>query len=283
MMTARSGSKRRACSSTCMPPTPFMLRSVMTTWKLPVSICRSASSPLAAVSTWYPSLASSPFSASSIAFSSSTTRMRPCISAPRRHRQRDLELGPAADLARHLDRALVRLDDLLRDRHAEPGAVLLGGEERVEDAVELLGRDARAVVAQADGGEPVAVLQEEVDAPAFRDGCERVDRVVEDVGEHLPELLGVGLNGGAGDVVARDRHLGRVELRAQLRQRRVDDVREIDQREAIVLLLGELEEVRDPVLDTLELIERDLGVLDVLDRGRILAHLLDKALRRGDR
>src|SRR2546425_2629155 len=49
MTTARSGSTRRACSSTCMPPTPFMLRSVMTTWKLPVSMRRSASSPLPAV------------------------------------------------------------------------------------------------------------------------------------------------------------------------------------------------------------------------------------------
>src|SRR5205823_1763033 len=190
MTTARSGSKRRACSSTCMPPTPFMLRSVMTTWKLPVSICRSASSQLAAVSRWYPSLASSPFSASSIAFSSSTTRMRPCISAPRRHRQRDLELGPAADLARHLDRALVRLDDLLRDRHAEPGAALLGGEERVEDAVELLGRDAAAVVAHPDGGEAVAVLDEQVDAPSLGNRRERVDGVVDDVGEHLAALRG---------------------------------------------------------------------------------------------
>ena len=35
-----------------MPLTPSMLRSVMIRWKLPVSIRRTASSPLDAVSTW---------------------------------------------------------------------------------------------------------------------------------------------------------------------------------------------------------------------------------------
>src|SRR5439155_395685 len=49
-----------------------------------------------------------------------------------------------------------------------------------------------------------------------------------------------------------------------------------------VLLLRVLEEVRDAVLDAVELLDRDLGVLDVLDRGRVLAHLLDEALGGGD-
>ena len=51
---------------------------------------------------------------------------------------------------------------------------------------------------------PAAVLDEEVDAAALGDAGERVDRVVEDVGEDLAELLGVGDDGRAGDVVARD-------------------------------------------------------------------------------
>ena len=36
------------------------------------------------------------------------------------------------------------------------------------------------------------------------------------------------------------------------------------------------------MLHALELLERDLGVFDVLDRRRVLAHLLDEALGRGD-
>ena len=83
----------------------------------------------------------------------------------------------------------MRLDDLLRDRHAEAGALLLGGEERVEDAVDACRRDAAAVVADAHRRAAAAVLDEEVDAPALGDAAERVDRVVEDVDEDLAELL----------------------------------------------------------------------------------------------
>src|SRR5881397_4144984 len=70
-------------------------------------------------------------------------------SALRRQRQRHLELAAAARLAHHVDRALVRLDDLLGDRHPEARALVLGGEEGVEDAVELVGGDAAAVVPYA--------------------------------------------------------------------------------------------------------------------------------------
>src|SRR5690242_1823894 len=97
-------------------------------------------------------------------------------SALRRQRQRDLELGTPADLAHDVHGALVRLDDLPRDRHPETRALLLGGEERIEDAGDLVVRDPAAVVAEADGRPTVAVLDEEVDAPALGYGGERVDR-----------------------------------------------------------------------------------------------------------
>src|SRR5262245_17400082 len=213
MMTARSGSRARARASRSIPERPLMLKSVTTTWKLPVSRWRSASSPLVAVSTSYPSLASSPFSATIIARSSSTTSTRPCMvpSALRGEGQRDDELGPAPGLADDVDRALVRLDDLPRDRHAEAGPPGLGGEERIEDAVDPLGRDAAAVVAYAHGGLPCPVFEEDFQTAAFRHTVERVDRVVEDVREHLAELLAVGEHGRPGDVVPRDGHLGGVE------------------------------------------------------------------------
>src|SRR5207245_3174520 len=126
--------------------------------------------------------------------------------------QRDPELGAPARLARDLDRSLVGLDDLLRDRHAESGSLLLGGEERVEDAFDLVGRDAASVVAYPDDGPTVAVLEEQVDPPSLRDAGQSVDRVVEQVGEDRAELLRVGLDGRTGDVVARDGDLARVEL-----------------------------------------------------------------------
>jgi hypothetical protein len=51
----------------------------------------------------------------------------------------------------------------------------------------------------------------------------------------------------------------------------------------IVLFLGEAQQVRDAPLDAVELVDRHLGILDVLDRARVLTHLLHEALRRRDR
>src|SRR5262245_36063456 len=59
------------------------------------------------------------------------------------------EGGAAAQLARHLDRSPVLEDDLLGQRQAQAGALLLGGEERVEDLRLVLGGDATAGVADA--------------------------------------------------------------------------------------------------------------------------------------
>src|SRR5262245_27792224 len=166
-------------------------------------MARIAASPLSAVSTSYPSLESSAFNASRIPLSSSTISTRPAITAPSailvswclggdhslRQGQRDRELGPAPRFAHHIDGTLVRLDDLARIRHAEPGALLLGGEERVEDAIDLVGRDAAAIVAHAHHGATAAVFDEQIDAPALGERLERVDGVVEHVGEHLLQLL----------------------------------------------------------------------------------------------
>ena len=57
--------------------------------------------------------------------------------------------APGPGLAARLDRAAVGVDDLLRDRQAEAGAVVLRGVEGAEDAGERLRRDAGSVVAHA--------------------------------------------------------------------------------------------------------------------------------------
>src|SRR5262245_45885939 len=65
--------------------------------------------------------------------------------------QREVEehRGPAAFLAVHRDGAAVLLHDGLRDAETEPGALGLGGEERVEQLGQHAARDAHAVVDDA--------------------------------------------------------------------------------------------------------------------------------------
>src|SRR5580700_7769990 len=70
-----------------------------------------------------------------------------------RARQVDREFGELADSAVDLDRAAMLLgDDVPADRQTEAGALAgrLGGEERLKQLVPDLGRNAGAVVADAD-------------------------------------------------------------------------------------------------------------------------------------
>src|SRR5262245_8935359 len=92
--------------------------------------------------------------------------------------KRHHELGPASHLARHVHDAGMGLDDLLRDRHPEPRALLLGGEKGIEDPAELVLRDAGAVVAHANHRVAAAVLDEHLDAAVLGHPVERVDGVV---------------------------------------------------------------------------------------------------------
>jgi len=67
--------------------------------------------------------------------------------------QADREFGEIIDLAIDLDRAAVLLGhDVVADRETEAGALAgrLGREERLEQPVAQFGRDANAVVADAD-------------------------------------------------------------------------------------------------------------------------------------
>src|SRR5688500_18993845 len=68
----------------------------------------------------------------------------------------------------HLDRARVLVDDPLGDRQAEAGAAGLGGEERDEQLLQLVARDAVPLVAEADLGE-LAVAEARAAAPRGQD------------------------------------------------------------------------------------------------------------------
>src|SRR5690606_32399545 len=65
-------------------------------------------------------------------------------------RQMDAEHRAAVRRVIRRDAAAVQLDDAPRDRQPEPGPVRARGEERVEDAVAVLGGQAGAVVADRD-------------------------------------------------------------------------------------------------------------------------------------
>jgi hypothetical protein len=83
-------------------------------------------------------------------------------------RQLQLEAGAAAGVIGSADRAAQLVDDLVADREAEAGALagLLGGEKRIEDASQVLRRNARTGVANRKR-DPCAVdARTRVDLPA---------------------------------------------------------------------------------------------------------------------
>src|SRR5207248_5003411 len=98
------------------------------------------------------------------------------------------------------------LGDLLREREAEAGAAFLGGEERIEDPTEPLGRDPRTGVAELDEDVAVGEARPDEDGAAPRHGLPRVaDEIQEQladlshVGEHLGKVPGEALlEGDAG-------------------------------------------------------------------------------------
>src|ERR1700682_5182220 len=59
----------------------------------------------------------------------------------RHERQDDPEECARARHAADVDEAALVLDDLLREREPEPGPALLGGKERIEDAIQVRRRD----------------------------------------------------------------------------------------------------------------------------------------------
>src|SRR5262245_28173399 len=116
-------------------------------------------------------------------------------------REPDAEFGAGAQLGAHLDPARVLFDDPERDREPEPGADAdrLGGEERIEDPLDVLGRDAVAVVAEAQQDAAALQLAVHADVTAVADRLARVDEEVE---EQLLEALRLALE--RGQALARD-------------------------------------------------------------------------------
>src|SRR4029079_10806927 len=130
--------------------------------------------------------------------------LKPLVAS--RDRQRHREARALAARPRHVDPAVVRVDDLPHDRQPESRPLRLRREERVEHAILQLVRNPGAVVGNLDdqhrhARETVAALRvllfdgarprRNPDAPLAVHGLERVDHQVR---EHRTELVLVALD-----------------------------------------------------------------------------------------
>src|SRR5690349_17066210 len=104
--------------------------------------------------------------------------------------ERELEVRAATDLAVDGDRPAMRLDDALGDREAEaraPALLLAPLPVSVEHVRELLGRDARALIDDAEHDAAVALGEGQRDRRALR----VLDRVADQVREHLQHAVAI--------------------------------------------------------------------------------------------
>jgi hypothetical protein len=79
----------------------------------------------------------------------------------------------------------VALDDALGRRQAEPGAAVLGGEKRLEDALANLRGNARTVIGDGNPAQSVVGADLGAHAPASTSGLRRVEEQVQEDGLQL--------------------------------------------------------------------------------------------------
>ncbi len=85
-------------------------------------------------------------------------------------------------------------DDRETDTEAETGAATgaLGGVERIEKALDRIGRDADAVVLESNGSTRADTRQAYLDAAGFADFADGLLGVGGQIQEDLDELIGIG-------------------------------------------------------------------------------------------
>src|SRR5256712_3912518 len=198
--TTAAGALSCSCIArrSCMPSMTGILRSVRTTSKLVSARRARAASPGGACSTSCPARSRFWGGVRAMFVSSSTRRMRARISVRldvALARQLDREGGARPDLARHLDLALVALQDRVHDGEAETGALAgrLRRVEGVEDVLQVLARDPDTGVADV---EPDAVLADQRRAQHELAALgHRLHGVGDEVQEDLPHGVHVGQAG----------------------------------------------------------------------------------------
>jgi len=143
---------------------------------------------LAIIGDWFPGL---PLQLRCIQSTIVDSLRQVSMTVRRRQRQLENEFGTALHTVLRAQPAAVLLDDAVADRQPEARALAhrLGREERFEDAQQVLGQDARAVVAQAQAHLRVVALQREPELRVARARPSgRIDDVLQQVHQHLLQL-----------------------------------------------------------------------------------------------
>src|SRR5216684_4771387 len=187
-MTGNDASRSPIDLSSCTPSISGMAKSV-TTASTP-SRCSSASLPdLASTASWRRDWTNS-FKAKSIAGSSST-RSRRAIASPWQERKRSRG-GRAQALCAGVRQLAAMLDEGgPGHRHAQPRALLAGGEEGRPHALEHVRRHPAPRVAHVDRGRSVAFGDLDLDAASAR---RRFQRVRDQVEERFAETARIGID-----------------------------------------------------------------------------------------
>src|SRR2546422_6754593 len=267
--TTAAGALSCSCIArrSCMPSMTGILRSVRTTSKLVSARRARAASPCVACSTSCPARSRFLASVRAMFVSSSTRRMCARISIGldvALARQLDREGGAGADLARHLDLALVAPQDRVHDGEAEAGALAgrLRRLEGVEDVLQVLARDPDTGVADV---EPDAVLADQRRAQHELAALgHRLHGVGEEVQDDLPHGVHVGQAGGDQSELGGDPHAVVLQVLLHELQGAREEVVDVQALELRARLAGELEQVLDDRLRALDLLLRDAQILDRL-------------------
>src|SRR5262245_24611560 len=179
-------------------------------------------------------------------------------------RQHDAEDRPRAGRAAEVDRAAVVFHDLVGEGQAEPGARLLGREERVEDTIRLGHRDAgpRIFDLDADAASECTAARR-VHAVAIGPGHTEgqpaagphgLQRIGDHVDDGAVQSLLVGMDRRhVARVLASDDDATRLDLVEVELDHPVHEHRQADQGEAQPGRPGQLEEPLDDLVDTLQL------------------------------
>src|SRR5882757_10112049 len=199
-MTGSSGSSCCARRRSSIPSVPSILRSVTRTPGKSALSRPSAETASAQTITSKPASSSHWVTACRIEASSSTNRTGPRSGMDRllhcrlqdQARKLDDEFGAAAGAVLRMHAAAEILHDAVGDGEPEPKALAdrLGSHERIENALDHLGRNARTVVGDADADRVLRGTHLDVDRGLFDIG-HGIERVGDEVDQHLFELHGV--------------------------------------------------------------------------------------------
>src|SRR5581483_11491148 len=189
---------------------------------------------------------------------STRASIRPSARRERKPKPEDRAAGAAV---LDVDPAAVRGHDAARNEEAEPAALRLGGEERLEEAGHLLRRNPGARIGDAHHAPPCLALLL-AGGPHLHAAARgaRLDGVQHDVGEHPPDLPVVDVDGREGLVRAQaKRHAPLARLGVEEAHRLARERVEVGRLEVGRPRARKGEEIVDERADARNLAERELA------------------------